>query len=382
MVLTNASGIAGAAPAPSCLPPTAPARNRMTKVPLSARSLGPPGMASAATTQQFVSAVNDAQRTGFMPAAAPWAGPSSPRPDTAAGRESSRRDRTGVATSEAKTLADGDCTVHAAPGTGAWTGDVVRRVPVDGSGRPGTAEGKPAGRNHDDAVCLTQDVGRKNLPGHFSDAAGGEMDQVLSAPADAGKVPAPRSAGYVRSAGGARYPATDVVPDEIFAEVSAADDGAKASDRGYSRRDDGKPFSTAQNFAPLRPDVLPKGPPAVPARLANSKPYHGFQKFPPDGFVDQNLKGHPILGGQWLGEEAAGRQSRPRTADLADSGQFDRPDKPTTNGWWSSRPGFPSGGQWIAAGVGESVQANLESAAATRQAVQARNERTGSVVIC
>ena len=69
-----------------------------------------------------------------------------------------------------------------------------------------------------------------------------------------------------------------------------------------------------------------------------------------------------VIGAEWLAEDPDGREPRPPSSAASTK---ELPDKPTTNGWWTSRPNFPSGGEWSAQGVAAEAQANREAAGAT-----------------
>jgi hypothetical protein len=250
-----------------------------TDVPLSARSLGPsPGLMSRASTAEFMLAlkVAEAQRVagaraaGTAAAAAPWAGPSPPPADCAAGRASCARDRVAVTTEEAPTLSSGGCT---APGLGDWTGEVVHRTEVDGRGRPGTAEGGPAGRNNADAVCLTQRVALSGLA--FEEDAAGEMGAVLAKGGSGSFPPEPRSGGFVRKPSGALY--TGDKPLSPAASPTA--DPAVLARSGFHRSATGRPFASVSNLPPTPPSSKPKpfeGP--MPAKIAEQAPFFGRKK--------------------------------------------------------------------------------------------------------
>ena len=199
-----------------------------------------------------------------------WAGPSTPDADCAAGRASAKRDRVAVVTEEAHTLASGGCT---APGLGDWTGEVVRRAEVDGRGRPGTAEGAPAGRNNDDAVCLTQSVALSGLT--FDDAGSGEMADVLAKGGSGSFPPEPRSAGFVRKDGGVLYSGDK----PMSPAASPAADPVMLARSGFHRGDAGRPFAAVSNLAPAPPTVKPKpfeGP--LPTKVVEAKPFFGRKK--------------------------------------------------------------------------------------------------------
>lgn len=69
------------------------------------------------------------------------------------------------------------------------------------------------------------------------------------------------------------------------------------------------------------------------------------------------------LGAEWLGEDPPDRESKAISSkELA--------DKPTANGWWSSRPHFPSGGEWSAQGVAAEAHANRQAAGASVRAAR------------
>lgn len=241
-----------------------------TDVPLSVRSLGPSaGLISRASTAQFLGAlqaVPEQQSVGVVQ----WASPSTPAGDCAAGRASAHRDRVAVATEESDTLASGGCT---APGLGNWTGEVVRRSDIDGRGRPGTAEGKPAGCNNDGAICLTQRVARSGLK--FDDAGRGEMGDVLTKGGSGSFPPEPRSAGFVRKDGGVPYAGHK----PMSPAASPAADPAMLAHSGFQRGNAGRPFAAVSNLPPSLPNVRPKpfeGP--LPAKVAQARPFFGRKK--------------------------------------------------------------------------------------------------------
>ncbi len=199
-----------------------------------------------------------------------WAGPSTPDAECAAGRASAKRDRVAVVTEEAHTLASGGCT---APGLGNWTGEVVRRSEVDVRGRPGTAEGAPAGRNNDNAICLTQSVALSGLT--FDDAGGGEMADVLAKGGSGSFPPEPRSAGFVRKDGGVPYSGEK----PMSPAASPAADPVMLARSGFHRSDAGRPFAAVSNLAPAPATVKPKpfeGP--LPKKVVEAKPFFGRKK--------------------------------------------------------------------------------------------------------